>query len=330
MPGGELSAMSYLKDGQWRDKFGELIRAPSEKNPIIEQRQGISTAAKEHGANEAIDYITKKIESGNEVDRGMIEHYVYNYMTHRRSPEEVKNIMAKFSNNNFADYEAALDKIAKNEKNAGHGANPSSSWFALEDINKYAIQPKTFKINDAENVSVNFKEYFSIIPRASDQGGVVKEIQEFLNSLPAVAEELRNISHDKNDQIALKVPASLTTLIYHPDSMVVHYRNKNIGPEIREKVVKILEEKGIAVTRKDRVESGFDFKSSKGEGAVLNGSHSELISRVISQEMASSIKKNKKLNIKSPAEFIQKLDGEIDAKGKLTPEEMIKRLQAVK
>lgn len=82
--------------------------------------------------------------------------------------------------------------------------------------------------------------------------------------------------------------------------------------------------------RKDRVESGFDFLSSAGKYANLSGSHSELISRVISQLIVDDVKRNGHLMYRAPADFSEWLDGIVYKMGKASPEDLLKHLKNVK
>ncbi|MDP2668362.1 MAG: hypothetical protein Q8P07_00815 [bacterium] len=331
IPGGELSAKPYLKDGQWRDKFGELIRTPENENSVIEQRSGMSEKAKEYYAGRIDNYVNEKLTKGEQIDRGVAERYIYNYMTNRRSPEELDQMKNKFEDQDHLDYQNTLDQIINEGKQTGAEAERKAAWFGIGRTNPAAMPRENMKTNKGENVKVMFKEYFSFVPKSPDQKGIAQEIQAFLKVLPEIESELSQAAQETKDDIQLKVPLNLEMFLKHSDSLVAHFKNEKNGDMIRAKIENILQNKNLATARKDRAESGFDFESSKGQNSKFNGSNSELIARVISQEMTDSVEKNKGFNkIKTPEELAERLDREIQSKGKLTPEEMLRHLQNIK
>ena len=151
-------------------------------------------------------------------------------------------------------------------------------------------------------IKVTHKEYFTFEPKLKSSEEVYNEIVKFIRTLPLILETLHPLNVESNDYIHIKILASLSSLIKHPDSLVVHYRDKRLGKEIRKRVETIFEQHGLKVfKRKIRAESGFDFENSmlKDKYGHIR-SHSQLMSDVIANHFMNYLDK---LRMYSPVDL---------------------------
>lgn len=260
---------------------------------LIEKRAKISDAQKAYFGQKLSALIERKKAAGQQrFAPDVAEGYIYNFLTRRIAPDEARNLISQFNKKEQDDYEQAITVLRTNYEPSGYEVKEGIAWVGVSKKNKFAMQEKIIQANAAENITVRFKEYFSFVPRSQTHEGVVEEINQFVGSLGDLAEKLYQLGLENNDEINIKIPRDLAILLYHPDSLVVHYRNEKIGLEIRKIVQDTLEARGVLVGRTDRTESGFDFESNHGKASRLSGSHSELISRIVSNQITQELNNN--------------------------------------
>lgn len=315
------------------ENISEESRDITNNSSLVEKRSGFSPAAKEAVAKNMLSYIEKEITGGRVSDEGEVEAKIYNYLTHRKTVEELKALDKKFSAEDHHSYaelvEDIISSLAESEVFKIKGKDGGSPWSHVWYENKFAMQKKNLRVSEQENVEVSFKQYFTFVPLSKTHEGVFEEMNKFIQVIPELAKKLRLLGLTHVDEIELKVPNNILFFISHPDSLVVHFRNERIAGDVRRAVDEICKKHGITITRKGRAEAGFDFRSNKGKQAYLSGSHSELIAKAIAKDIARDIKRNKSFAPQDSESFLAWFDGEVETKGKLSPEDMLKHLEPI-
>lgn len=216
-------------------------------------------------------------------DPGPIQHFaniIYQDVLIKRRPREKSEEMYKFYfESKDKEYQKMLSglKFRKPVKFGEPGA-----WFGFfYGTDRKSIRPR----EQLNKYNVLFKEYFTFVPTSTKYETVWNEIIKFVELLPSIHEALYDLNELENDYIQFKVPSGLYLFITHPDSLVIHYRNKEIGPAIRKVVETVYANAGVQLTRELRSGSGFDFYLETPDGERLGQSHSELIARVIAKHL---------------------------------------------
>lgn len=297
---------------------------------LIESRIGFSSAAREVLVQSIFSYIEKEGKEERVVNEEEIAAKIYNYLTRRKTVDELHVLDKKFSPEKHQTYiqsvEDTMRELIKDGTFKMKGKSSGSPWSHVWYENKFAMQTKNLRVSEQESVDVMPKQYFTFVPVLRTIEGVSGEMNAFIKIIPELINELRLLGLNNTDEIELKVPNNILFFISHPDSMVVHFRNERIADDVRRIVQEVCARHGIAIARKGRAETGFDFRSSKGKYAHLSGSHSELIAKAIAKNISRDIKRNGTFAISEPKAFLEWFDGEVDAKGKLSPENMLKHL----
>ena len=213
------------KKAQTEKDQGEIDRIRQEIAGSTSQEQEVTSSIENYKNLPNVKLCEEKLKSllennqgvGNFSDRA--KTMIYEMLT-RRS-EFVKNTEA--AGKNVAD-------LMKNLK-------PQMDWYrntrgALEKLIdasgefKWDSNPGWFGINTRPEApkreGINIKAY-TTIPSAE---------YAFIQHIPKLAKELRQLALESDDIIQVKIPESLSGFISHNDSMVVHFKKKENGDKI--------------------------------------------------------------------------------------------------
>ncbi|MEA3343134.1 MAG: hypothetical protein U9Q92_03125 [archaeon] len=301
---------------------------------IFKQRLGSSEASRIEKANLILTYLERMIDSGGEVDRRRIEKCLYRYLTERGSEEKLSGLSKRYEQTDAGRYRAFLEDTKSSCKELGYGVDDEGYWFFIISNNTPAISERRSSIEN-ECITITSKEYFSIVPVSETIEGVCEEIYRFISSIPVMAKKLNELSVKEGDQICLKTLSNITDFISHQDSLVIHYINRDLSQDIRETVEDVLKENYLYSGRKGRVESGFDFGSNMGESPRFDGSHSHLISRVVSLWVVSVLGsldwsgEFKRFYPRGPIDLSNVLERLFEAQGRQDPESILMSLKDV-
>lgn len=126
-----------------------------------------------------------------------------------------------------------------------------------------------------------FKTYRTFIPSAQNR------ITNYLQALEGFADILKQVQESDPrypDRMQFKFPRELKMLFKHPDSLVVHWRNKYNRKRVEQAIDQYFPTKGVTFSdRGARATAGFDVDST---GDIEGGSHSQLISRALEKFIA--------------------------------------------
>jgi hypothetical protein len=290
---------------------------------IIRERLGATDEAKFETVGELIQHVKSN-------KRVLVESVIYAYLansiTGRHCEQRIKMLKER-DQLLFDEYQDNAGDVLRKEdpKYQIHGKFP---YFQIGyDYDGY--RQRECLTAGKDSIRVCYKQYFSFVPVSKYPDEVMAEMLCFISVFPDLARELVALAKATNDAISFKTNGDIIEMISHLDNLVVYHNDPSNGQKIRDIVNKVMSKARIHLDRKGRVEAGFDFKSSEGKRDICNGSHSELISRVLCDSLMEHYKKTG--NIPHPIEkFIAKLDAESLRVGKLTPQEMLARLVKIK
>ena len=300
------------------------------QDSVVESRSGFSAAAREEFTRGIQSYIQQEMGKGHMPDERELEAKIYKYLTHRKITEELKKLEKTFSEKERFAYAELVEHTFQNLTQEGlfnmKGVDGGEPWTYAWYENKFAIPKRNLRVSEKESVDVHEKQYFTFAPLSKTHEGVYEEIQKFVNIVPELMAALRLFGLEHGDQIQLKIPNGILFLLAHPDTLVVHFNDKRNASAIRSIVQEVFDKHGVVITRKGRAEAGFDFRSNKGKYASLSGSHSELIAKAIAKDITHDFVQSDMFSVDKSNLFLKWFDGEVEAKGKLTSEEMLKYL----
>lgn len=324
---GDRNPYILTKEGE-EVPFEEWIAKTSdpERTKIIEGNTNefsISHDAKLSSVQSILRTVTMAQKGSWPLEKGIVSNHIYTYLTRRYSVTEQQSILGRFSKEEYQNYEDRLESIGSTMKALGYQVVDGSSWFSIYADNEQAVPRKRFAAK-GETIDVNYKEYFSVNPNeVFGEENVEYSVEDFLSSLPEIAEKLRIIGDEQDDKIKIKVPGSLANLLLHPDSVVAHYRKESTGALVRKAIEVTLTKKRVAFGRGGRVASGFDFSITK-DGNTTSKSHSQLISDLAADLIVQDVNRNGSFAYPDPASMVQWLDNTLDRLGKQSPEDILK------
>lgn len=204
-------------------------------------------------------------------------------------------------------YKQFVDQMKNDLKGKGYNITDDGTWVHVEM--KYE---QKYGANWSGQAPVEaFKTYRTFVQ--SPQNLVVN----YLKALQSFADVLQNLQDgDQNykDRMQFKFPSKLRTLFYHPDSLVVHWRNRYNRNRINNAIDQHFSQAGVQFSsRGSRAEAGYDFRDS---GDTKGGSHSEIIS-ILLQKTLEANPQYKQLN---DDQFKQWYSGWLNYFNKLSPE----------
>lgn len=168
------------------------------------------------------------------------------------------------------DYQAVVNSLLTTLSQQGFQVS-KSSW-----IHVHIPFQKNYSSNYDQAPVEAFKVYRTFVPEPDNR------VSKFIGSLSGFAQELKQIQDvDPNypDRIQFKFPARLQDFFYHPDSLVVHWRNKFNRDRINQAIDNYFSKAGVRFSpRAVRATQGYDMKA---QGTFMGGSHSELISQAL-------------------------------------------------
>jgi len=247
-----------------RNSFHEYVIQRDKAFPISSCSE-VSQVVGEGTATQFAQKILDELQKGTNHVFGII----YWMMTYTPETPQNQNHILDALNDKYTTHMPRIPMPSFVETEEGSG------WIHFKiQTERYRRQ----RVGPKDEGIVQFKEYFSI---HTDVATLRDTLNHLFKNLASVMTQLYNIATQNNDQIQLKIPDTLWSFLEHPDTIVVHYRNKNSGPQIRSIVEKAFPKQ---FGRGIRTKSGFDIKHpdpGKPE-ASINNSHSELISWAIS------------------------------------------------
>jgi len=167
------------------------------------------------------------------------------------------------------EYQGIIQNLIK-QLQSKFGTYATDSWFYV-NVDSNA----NYKSNYEKAPVEALKTYRTFVPSKDNL------ITNFLYSLPGFALELQqkiNSDPDYPDRVQFKVPSRLKTLYYHPDSLVVHWRNIHNRNKINQTIDDYFFAKGVKfASRGPRAVQGYDMAANYKQGSS-GASHSELIS----------------------------------------------------
>ncbi len=200
-----------------------------------------------------------------------IHIYIYEMMVDRRTKKQTELLWENYYKQFQSDYQNKINRI----KLISPGKISESSWLNFSFDFEH-----NFKQESVGDFKINFKEYFSFVPKSKDYLAAYKEILNFINIIPLIHRDLYNIGQKEKEKIAFKIPVSLYQFINHVDTLVVYYCKKKTGKNIRKKILDLTKKAGIQMIRELRAESGFDFMFSKEKRGI---SHSQIVATVVAR-----------------------------------------------
>lgn len=294
-------------------------------NTPIDIPVGFSSDAKHQTAERILE------QTRNGVDRWLLEKPLYIYLTQKVSDAELTTIEEFFNEIGAKEkYYATLRKVAQEAGVQGLTVNNDVAWFSLYRENPAAKKKEQMARTvdeKTESVEISYKEYFTVPIKPKDAQSALGDIERFQNVLPVIAKELADLAQSENDQIKMKVPGNLQSFIKHPDSLVIHYRDPALSEKIRQIVHKELGAVALETMRENRTTSGFDLDA---EDELYNGSHSSLMASLVADRIIGAVKANPQLADASIEQFIPFLDRAFGEYAKLSPKELLSRLDKIK
>lgn len=114
-------------------------------------------------------------------------------------------------------------------------------------------------------------------------------ISKFLATLSGFADKLKELQDSDPqypDRMQFKIPATLKMFFYHPDSLVVHWRNKFNRQKVNSLIDQYFTSAGIKFApREARATDGFDMNK---KDSFAGGSHSQLVAQAMAKLMSQN------------------------------------------
>ena len=222
-----------------------------------------------------------KILSSDKKDLEAIEMAVYKFLGTRKTAEERRNLEAiageKFS-------EEYLKRIEESSKNTIFTERLDKSQWILF-FNEYpSFERETLDFN-REKVEVQYKSYFSI-PAPRDAQACIKNAYSLADCIGDFANAAEKITIMSDDRITFKIPRNPESAIFYRDNIVAYYQKPDASKIVEREFGSILAKAGLKEGNLAR-NRGFDFKS-KFDYSALNGSHTQLVSRIIADKLSKT------------------------------------------
>jgi hypothetical protein len=154
-------------------------------------------------------------------------------------------------------------------------------------------RPNRLQINDAK---VTFKSYFTI-NLGTNINEVPQYLADFFKKIRTLVPQLYQIFTQNQDSGQIKFPSDIVTILEHPDTLVIHYYQKQTRPAIEQTVRQLFPNQG---QRGMRASAGIDIEKDGQKS-----SHSELVAWAIASELMSY--KNKIIQTYTPEMLIPKI-----------------------
>lgn len=262
---------------------------------------------------------------GEKPYREDVENAVYRYLTQRVSHDELRTLEDSFIGiDGDSKFAQSLQGLKSGATTKEFKVSDKGAWFGIYEKNPNARKRLRFE-NGAKGVAVevDFKEYFTVPVSSIDPEKALQAMEHFHGALLGIANDLEVLSTAEQDSIEIKTPGNLQYFIKHPDSLVIHFRNKELAQKIRDIVVTRLSATGLYPTRDGRSQSGFDFDSNKEE---YKGSHSSLLSKLGADHLMKAVTKNPQLRTSTPDALSHFLTQKLAELSTLDPQEVVRRV----
>jgi hypothetical protein len=173
-------------------------------------------------------------------------------------------------------------------QSGGLQVSNNGAWFGVSQPHRQARAKesihRTYK-GETKNALISLKEYFTLAFDA--QSNITEQSSAFVENITKLAHILDELGQKHDEVIKLKIPATLEELIDHPDSIVIHYRKRGLGPLIRTAVSSCMGPR--LSNRMQRSNSGFDLDGS----FPYDGSHSQLIATAVASKLTRDAKEHR-------------------------------------
>jgi hypothetical protein len=268
----------------------------------------------------AIESATQEIQ--NDLNKGISDYHcisagIYKYlMTSKRSIQESKKIYDAWWQHKAIDYVKELNSL---RYSAPVEIHESGHWYAVHYPGSPMRRPQIPANNPI--FKVTYKEYFTFHVSSTTFERAWEQVVRFLRALPVLHKELYAYNQ-RYPGISIKIPNSIWTLLTHPDSIVIHYRQKSLHGAIRDAVLHTYHELGVSlVDRGIKADSGFDLE--KIGDPNFEKSHSQLISDIIAKQI---LKHEKSFRVMPLIKFAKWLEASVEQVSKWTVEQVFKSL----
>jgi hypothetical protein len=168
-----------------------------------------------------------------EFDTKILQRVVYDYLTqHSDRADAVKKMLTsdikKYSEYNAA-YKKLLDLVAQKLSNIGYTFYSTGAW-AQYDRNGGSGNAK-------KDDNMTTKRYVSLD---------INDIWKAFQKLPVLGEALNKVKlRPEADKLSFKVSGNYGSAMQHKDTIVIHFYDKNAGPQIDQAVQKFLNAAGV-------------------------------------------------------------------------------------
>ena len=234
---------------------------------------GISCFNYEPSRLEAAEAVSK-ILSSDRKNLGQLEKAVYELLGTRKTAEERKNIENAAGEKFQEQYLAKIDNSSKNTRFTSRLDN--SQWiFFFNEYPSCGREKDDFK---GEKVEVQYKSFFSI-PALRNAAECIKNAYALADNIGELVNAAEKTTLAADDRITFKVPKNPAKAIFYSGNLVVYYQKPDSSELVEKEFGSALARAGITERNSGR-QRGFDFKS-EFDFSGLNGSHTQLISRII-------------------------------------------------
>lgn len=291
---------------------GAVSLPPQPKNEITPSR-----------VNETVQEFYQILRKPGPVQVADFSIDIYNTLTQRRPKTQIRELLAGPYKDYVGRYYQAANTVAFAAK-----AEPYATWTHVSGGSS-ARNRRRLGTPGKNEFQLDHKFYMSFEPKiegntqADRSASVYREIEKFLGALPEIYKRVNVLALAKGVHINLKYPNDLTSFLRHPDSLVIHFDDPALGPDVQRIVSDVLNDRGVGMpARPLRGDFGFDFKvvdENKPNTVALGaagGSHGETVGRIIAKRMVARQAGLKKF---SQQELGQWLENQIREVSRLSP-----------
>jgi hypothetical protein len=173
----------------------------------------------------------------------------------------------------------------------------NSGWVFFEPSRQATPKTSVGKVGRAV-YAVDYKRYATfkseflsddIQPNNTTMNHAWYDVRCFLGMLTGLSKRLWDLGQQQNDYVQFKINNSLHGLLTHTDNIVVHYRNRQLGPEVDNILRVSAREVGVKLDGRDhRGTKGFDFSpygTVEKSPISSGGSYSQIVARRLAKEL---------------------------------------------
>ncbi len=251
--------------------------------------------------NKTVDFIKDRLKR-NEPPKYLAAS-VYDLLT-LDARDSVRN--AALANPRFKESSEAYKRTLDGLRFSGAIVEDDGTWLHAQ-----YDAAKTRKPERIGAYNVTYKLFFSYIPNSP------KDAIAFAERFPILHDGLRhlNVQNGLVDNLQMKIPSKLDVLVRHEDSLVVHYINRAVQPEIKRMVADVY--RGIPFEARTARSAGFDLS----DGHSDNKTYTELVSRALAEKIC---RHKDALMRYSDDQFLSAVKGMLKEAELMNPSQMIR------